>query len=187
VVPVPEGRLSGTLSIDGQAVSFEGSGYHDHNWGNAPPWALMRNWWWGRGEVEGQTVVMSEMRPAPGRGERTAPLIFVGGPQGVVESAFASAVRFEEGPLADNDDPKHPEQRAREVRLTTPKVQARFERAGAPITSVDLLTGSSRFQRWLANLAGKSPWYTRWKARVTLTREGVETVGTGTLEFMDLE
>ena len=47
VVPVPDGALSGTLTVDGKTLAFSGSGYHDHNWGNIAPWALMRNWWWG--------------------------------------------------------------------------------------------------------------------------------------------
>ena len=187
VVGVPEGRLSGTLTIDGAVTAFDGSGYHDHNWGNAAPWDLMRNWWWGRGEVDGNTVVMSEMRPL--HGERTLPLLYVAGPGGVVVEAHGDAVRFTESPPEANDDPTHPELRARSVELVTaePALTARFTRSGAPITTVDLLQHQSAFTRFLGRLAGKTPWYSRWRAQLEVQRSTGAAAGHGTIEFMDFE
>jgi hypothetical protein len=49
--------LTGTITINGETVQVEGSGYHDHNWGNAPMNALVGGWYWGRAKVEGMTQV----------------------------------------------------------------------------------------------------------------------------------
>ena len=44
VVPVMSGRSRGTLTAGGQRVTFDGSGYHDHNWGF---WEGV-SWQWGQ-------------------------------------------------------------------------------------------------------------------------------------------
>ena len=49
--------MTGTLTYDGQTVEVEGSGYHDHNWGNAPMNNVLSEWYWGRGEVGDIAVV----------------------------------------------------------------------------------------------------------------------------------
>jgi len=189
VVAVPEGALDGTLTVDGRTEALSGSGYHDHNWGNVEPWALVRNWWWGRGTADGRTVVMAELRPASGRGERALPLLYVATPQGVVTEVHGDAVRLSEGPRATSDDPRHPGSRASQVTLTSREgFSSQFLRRGAPITSMDLLAGRSGFVRALASIMGRSPWYTRWRSAVTLEGPGVPAAsGEGTLEFMDFE
>ncbi|MBU2549892.1 MAG: hypothetical protein KKB20_15870 [Proteobacteria bacterium] len=48
VVPVPQARVEGDLYLDGQTMPVEGSGYHDHNWGNFPYYEITRGWYWGR-------------------------------------------------------------------------------------------------------------------------------------------
>jgi hypothetical protein len=188
VVAVPEGALTGTLTVDGRPVEFSGSGYHDHNWGNVAPWALMRNWWWGRGEVDGRTVVMSEMRPAEGRGDRTLPLLYVAGPEGVVTEVHGDAARLIEGPLATSEDERHQQQRASSVTLESKTgVSSRFQRHGQPLTSIDLLAKRSGLVRMFASLAGRSPWYTRWRSSVTVDSGGSPLRGEGTIEFMNFE
>jgi hypothetical protein len=188
VVPVPEGALTGTLRVDGREVAFSGSGYHDHNWGNVGPNELMRNWWWGRAEVDGRTVVMAELRPAKGRGEQNLPLLYVAGPEGVAIEAHSDAVRLTEDAPRPDEDPLHDEARAGGVTLTTSGgTSVHFVRHDAPIASFSLLKDRSAFVRFLAGLSGKSPWYTRWQSTVTLGQAGRSTQGKGTVEFIDFE
>lgn len=192
LVAVPEGELSGTLMVDGQPIRFHGSGYHDHNWGDVPPWDLMRNWWWGRGHVDGRTVVMADLRPAAGRGDASLPLLFVASPEGVSLNVYGSKVNLAEGPLRAHGDLKHEAPIADSVTLTTPQTTdaaptVRFVREASPITSYDLLMATAAPWRWLARLAGRSPWYTRWSSRVSIENQGQALQGTGTLEFMDFE
>jgi hypothetical protein len=49
---VPEGSVNATVSVDGgEKMTFTGSGYHDHNWGNKAMFWLMHHWYWGRAKV----------------------------------------------------------------------------------------------------------------------------------------
>ncbi|WP_421856218.1 hypothetical protein [Oricola sp.] len=56
---VPEGRMAGTVTMNSETVEVEGSGYHDHNWGNVPMDVLLGRWYWGRGEIDGALVVLA--------------------------------------------------------------------------------------------------------------------------------
>ena len=48
VVPVPRGKVSGILKLDGLAQQVSGSAYHDHNWGNFELEEQFWGWYWGR-------------------------------------------------------------------------------------------------------------------------------------------
>lgn len=50
-VGTPEGRVSGTVTIDGETFELSGTGYHDHNWGNCNLPELQHHWYWGRGKI----------------------------------------------------------------------------------------------------------------------------------------
>lgn len=54
---VPRGVVEGTLTLGGKTVSVTGSGYHDHNWGDASIVRQMHDWYWGRAEVGPYTVI----------------------------------------------------------------------------------------------------------------------------------
>ena len=56
---VPEGRAVADLSVDGERFHLEGTGYHDHNWGNISMFKLMHHWYWGRAKVGDYTVISS--------------------------------------------------------------------------------------------------------------------------------
>ena len=191
VVAVPEGQISGTISIDGKTDEFRGSGYHDHNWGNVAPWDLMRNWWWGRGEVNGKTVVMSEMRPQKDRGTDNMALLFIAGPEGDTARLHGAAVHLVEGDLTDKEVLGYDTERPKSVTLesTAPgrHVAARFERKGLPTTFMDALANMSGFMRFMARVAGRSPSYTRWRSKVVIDIDGATEEGTGTIEYMDFE
>lgn len=58
---IPQGIVSGTLTIHGREKSLTGSGYHDHNWGDIPLPEILHHWYWGRGEVGDYTVITSYM------------------------------------------------------------------------------------------------------------------------------
>ena len=57
---VPEGRAVADVVYDGgKALHLEGSGYHDHNWGNISMLKLMHHWYWGRAKVGDYKVISS--------------------------------------------------------------------------------------------------------------------------------
>jgi hypothetical protein len=55
---VPEGKARATVTENGETRTFEGTGYHDHNWGNKLMFFLMHHWYWGRAKI-GDYVVVS--------------------------------------------------------------------------------------------------------------------------------
>ena len=48
---VPEGKVTADITVDGKKLALNGSGYHDHNWGNIGMFWLMHHWYWGRAKV----------------------------------------------------------------------------------------------------------------------------------------
>lgn len=56
---VPHGKVTGTMMVEGRRTEVNGSGYHDHNWGNAPLTELVHDWYWGRARVGDYTVIAS--------------------------------------------------------------------------------------------------------------------------------
>ncbi|MCB1720302.1 MAG: hydroxyneurosporene dehydrogenase [Alphaproteobacteria bacterium] len=54
---VPQGRAEVTYRIGGESVTSAGTGYHDHNWGDAPMIELMHDWYWARAQVGPYTVI----------------------------------------------------------------------------------------------------------------------------------
>ncbi len=56
---VPEGKITGTLTHKGRQIPLDGTGYHDHNWGNKLMIFLMNDWYWGRAKVGDYVVVSS--------------------------------------------------------------------------------------------------------------------------------
>ena len=54
---VPEGRAVADVKYNGVTRHLEGSGYHDHNWGNISMLKLMHHWYWGRAKVGDYKVI----------------------------------------------------------------------------------------------------------------------------------
>jgi len=185
---VPEGLVTGTLTVDGTTREVRGSGYHDHNWGNISPAALMDSWWWGRATVGGHTVIVSELRASKDRGGGKAPLLFVGSPAGLDKEAWSSAeVRVIEAPATKHPDPRHPSPIASSVTYSTADgFAATFVASDRLITSTDLLDGQPALLAGFARALGLKPWYTRFLSPVTLTLPGgPPETSPGTLEYFE--
>ncbi len=54
---VPEGKAVADVSFSEGELHLEGSGYHDHNWGNISMLKLMHHWYWGRAKVGDYKVI----------------------------------------------------------------------------------------------------------------------------------
>jgi hypothetical protein len=73
LVPIPYGKVEGTLTYDGKTYPVRGSGYHDHNWGNFGLETAYSHWYWGRAHVGDFTVIFSEMVANSSYGHQMAP------------------------------------------------------------------------------------------------------------------
>ncbi len=56
---IPEGRVVADVTCEGKELHLEGSGYHDHNWGNVSMLKLMHHWYWGRAKIGDYKVISS--------------------------------------------------------------------------------------------------------------------------------
>ncbi|MBQ7318957.1 MAG: hydroxyneurosporene dehydrogenase [Clostridia bacterium] len=57
---IPEGVAVADVVYDGgKQLHLEGSGYHDHNWGNVSMLKLMHHWYWGRAKIGNYKVISS--------------------------------------------------------------------------------------------------------------------------------
>lgn len=54
---IPEGHAVADVTYEGRDLHLEGSGYHDHNWGNIIMLKLMRHWYWGRAKIGDYKVI----------------------------------------------------------------------------------------------------------------------------------
>jgi hypothetical protein len=56
---VPEGAVTASLTLDGKTTHHNGTGYHDHNWGNINMRKVMNHWYWGRARIGDYRVITS--------------------------------------------------------------------------------------------------------------------------------
>ncbi len=56
---IPEGKAIADVTYEGKTHHLEGSGYHDHNWGNISMLKLMHHWYWGRAKIGDYKVISS--------------------------------------------------------------------------------------------------------------------------------
>lgn len=54
---VPQGKVKVSYSIGDEKFETTGTGYHDHNWGDAPIGKLIQNWYWARAKVGPYTII----------------------------------------------------------------------------------------------------------------------------------
>jgi hypothetical protein len=96
VVPVMSGALAGGLSIGGEKLPLQGTGYHDHNWGF---WEGV-TWRWGQVQHEGLSYVYGRVYPPSDAADpdRVPGFLVALGPDGPV--GYSTRVTIEE-----TDDP----------------------------------------------------------------------------------
>lgn len=54
---IPEGKVNAEITLNGKQIHLQGSGYHDHNWGNLSMLKLMHHWYWGRAKISEYKVI----------------------------------------------------------------------------------------------------------------------------------
>jgi predicted secreted hydrolase len=64
VVPIPYGTVELSLTKDGQTTATRGTGYHDHNWGNASTGQYIDHWYWGRAHVGDFSAIFVQVTSA---------------------------------------------------------------------------------------------------------------------------
>ena len=74
---VPEGKVIGTLKTNDESIALDGTGYHDHNWGNKQMILLMNDWYWGRAKIGDYVVVSSYIYANKKDGYKATPIFML--------------------------------------------------------------------------------------------------------------
>jgi len=91
---VPQGSVQATLTIDGDTRTLAGTGYHDHNWGDAAMPQLIHHWYWARAEAGDYCVIASYITAEKKYGYTEVP-IFMLAKDGKIIADDSALVRFE--------------------------------------------------------------------------------------------
>ena len=79
VAPVPYGTVTGTVTDAEGTRTVNGTGYHDHNWGNHLMGSGLDHWYWGRAHIDDFSLifVMLTTKGAFGIGSINIPTLFL--------------------------------------------------------------------------------------------------------------
>ncbi|CAA0106190.1 Uncharacterised protein [BD1-7 clade bacterium] len=196
---MPKAEVTGSLTVQGQTVEVSGSGYHDHNWGNAGMDTMFSNWWWSRGDVDGKVVLASELRTRPAHASQKMPIMMVADEtNGLLADAAREGATFSltESNVIAHPDPASPETIAHTLNFAYTYDEDSVEltlNLDTVLNSTDLLeiSDKSEQEKDLARALGIDPWYSRIFSNATLnyTINGEEFEGEGfsVMEKMDFE
>ncbi|NRB37689.1 MAG: hypothetical protein HRU20_04375 [Pseudomonadales bacterium] len=195
---VPKGKISGELTVFGQKQQVQGSGYHDHNWGNANMSDLFSNWWWSRGDIDGKTVIAAELRTRPAHASQKMPIFMVADENGIIADASIKGTSLV---LNELDVKAHPDSAS--VENIAHQLLWQYENGEDHIevlmsyektlnsSDLLLLSGLTDEEIALARFMGMTPWYSRFfaNADIHVDKDGneVSSKGFAVMEKMDFE
>jgi hypothetical protein len=185
---IPHGTVEGTLTYEGQTHHVQGTGYHDHNWGNIPLPSILDHWIWGRAHVGDYSLIFVEQIAARRYGSQRLPVFLLAKREKVLADD-ARCLTMQAGEIV-----RHPggreyprsvnflwESGTESVRLALREPQV--------IEAISLLGALPRFQRHLVRLMA-NPYYFRFNAKLELEieLEGLKDTqhGTALYELMML-
>ncbi len=85
---VPRAAVAVTLTIDGNREQLQGTGYHDHNWGNIALRKIIDHWYWGRAHVKDYTVIAVMLVSGEMYGKQEFPLFMLARSGEILASAM---------------------------------------------------------------------------------------------------
>jgi hypothetical protein len=201
VCAVPQGELTGTITVNGATIAVNGVAYHDHNWGTTSMGSMENHWIWGRAAIGPYTAVFVSNYPTHAFSrDRTDGLqqLFIASEREVLVNVEGFGTARVTAPIAPNPDPRNA------VAFYSPRTTFEVEQNGKRfaveadaaqfIGSLDLATQSNFLSPDEITRAARmehKPWYSRFVAApVTLSlTDGGETEthsGQGIIEFMDM-
>ena len=195
---VPNGNVTGTVTVNGTEKKIKGTGYHDHNWGNTPLQKLFSSWTWFRGKAGPYTVILAELNTVKNRGGFDIPILFVADENQVVVNKFGNRELLTmKNELIKNYYPKKNEPQFSKFSIVSDN------NISVKISGNEIIDNDEIFKRMnlpiplnifkpIINLAFKSsgidPFYTRFSSTFTLKIDDSNTYnGTGVMEIMDLQ
>ncbi|MEE9453292.1 MAG: hypothetical protein V3V13_02765 [Paracoccaceae bacterium] len=76
-VAQPSSNITATLTRDGSVMELNGTGYHDHNWGNSPIHEGINHWYWARVKVGEYDAILVDLIAAEKYGYERVPIVML--------------------------------------------------------------------------------------------------------------
>tara|TARA_B100001175_G_scaffold316851_1_gene331880 strand:- start:333 stop:1448 length:1116 start_codon:yes stop_codon:yes gene_type:complete len=188
---VPDGKANVKLNINGKETEINGSGYHDHNWGNTPLQKLFDGWIWFRGKTDKHTVIAAELFTSDQRGGYDIPILYIADEDdGVIVNRFGENGLFTKySQKIKNIYNKKNEPYFSTIDMLTTGGEI------IKITGEEIIDNSELFKRmgmpwpfrFVLNQAKIDPYYTRFESNLNYSKNAQSEEGFGVLEIMDLK
>lgn len=190
IVPVLIGEVKGRIRLDGKEHSFQGAGYHDHNWGNVDLHRVFSHWYWGRFHLPPYTGIFVEMTGRPGYGRQRIPILMLAREGRVIFEMGTGHVWVEADDFRSHSSGhRYPTRLAWHAADGERRLHITLQDAEL-IEEQSLLEMVSAQKRVLGRLLGMNPYYFRFRSPMTLDihlPEAQETLsGTALYEIMHL-
>jgi predicted secreted hydrolase len=174
---VPQGRIEGSLRIDGRSEEVRGLGYHDHNWGDASMLELMHDWYWGRAQIGDYSVIAAYIVASDkfGGGAGT---VFMLSRNGVVVADDGTKVRFSAEGISVDERTRKPvaDKLVYDYDDGKERYRITFQRE-RDLANVLFIERAKGLDALLARLAGFDGAYMRFTGKATVERlEGGELI-----------
>jgi len=188
---VPDGNANVKLNINGKETEINGSGYHDHNWGNTPLQKLFDGWIWFRGKTDKHTVIAAELFTSEQRGGYDIPILYIANEDdGVIVNRFGENGLF----TKYSQKIKNIYNKKNEPYFSTIDMLT-IGGESIKITGEEIIDNSELFKRmgmpwpfrFVLNQAKIDPYYTRFESNLNYSNKSQSEEGFGVLEIMDLK
>lgn len=171
---VPEGETHAQVLVAGKAETYDGVGYHDHNWGNAPMMNVLHHWYWGRAKIGPYTVISCYLTSTKKYGYTHLPIFMLAkGDKLICDDA--SKVQFSQlNPTLSKETGKHyHEKLVYEYEGDEGHFRITYH-VNSMLTSFSLLADQgvdpTKFQKLMLRCMDLDPTYDRFSGTATLER-----------------
>jgi hypothetical protein len=167
---VPEGKVSAEITREGKTTRLSGTGYHDHNWGNANMRPLLNHWYWGRAKIGPYTAITSWIWGEKKYGYNEFP-IFMLAKEGKIIAEGGEKTAFQAGEEFLEKATGKPVHNLLVYDYTDGAARYRVTyRREASILNFPMIDDVKGFVRFLAKLSGFDGAYHRFTGRAEVER-----------------
>lgn len=180
---VPEGKMEATVKIGDETMTFTGTGYHDHNWGNVGMFWIMHHWYWGRAKIGDYQVISSYITAHKPYGYEHFPIFLLSKNGEKLGDDPRYLTYTQSDPEFDSITEKHYHKKlvydyndgVQHYRITY-SAEKIIETFVAADSKTSVQAKSNPIQLWIVKKAGLAPSYIRMVGTVTLQKFEGDTV-----------